>query len=153
MTDKIIQTFDGKFILSTYTLIGGGQPRTIQYIKVFTKLFPKGKIFNVWMFLKGRMLLIDDDKKSWIYYVIEKKVKRKRRRLNLLCQIYCDKNISRTHASCFWCRKRRIINGKVDNPVKVDIYMDIIHKDIKICKLRQYIVKNLRSLIEFIGGL
>jgi len=153
MVDKVVQTFDGKFILSTYTLLEGGQAKTIQYIKVFTKLFPEGKIFKVWMFLEGRILLIGEDNKLWIYYVIAKNTKRKRRRLNLLCQIYCEKNISRTHFSCSWCRKRRIIEGKVDNPVKVDLYIDVVHKDIKLSRLRQYLIKNLRSLIEFIGGL
>lgn len=158
MVDKIVQTYDGKFILSTYTSLEGGQAKTIQYIKVFTKLFPEGKIFKIWLFLEGRILLIGEDKKLWIYYVIPRKLKFKGKPFlgNIIafpCISYCNKNINRTHLSCLWCRKRRIIEGKVDNPVKVDLYIDVVHKDIKMCRLRQYLIKNLRSLIEFIGGL
>lgn len=150
--DEIVETFDGKFILSKYTLLEGGQAKTIQYIKVFSKAFPEGKLFKIWLLLEGRMLLIAD-KVLWIYYIIPKRMKlRKKYLLSPSCQVHCSKNPRRWHLTYFWCRKRRIMEGKVDNPVKVDLYIDVVHKDIKLNGLRQYLIKNLRSIIELIGG-
>jgi len=139
---KRIETIDGHCIIMD------------KYITVYTKCFPKGKLFKIKMFIKGRLFLVDDSNKMWIYYLIPKSNKREKKNLfSLGCQVNCHKNLKRLHWSCFWCRERRIIQGKVDNPVQVNIYIDVIHKDIKLNFLRSWLVKNLRSLIEFIGGL
>lgn len=158
MVDEMVYTYDGKFILSKYTLLEGGEAKTIQYIKVFSKAFPEGKLFKIWLLLEGRMLLIAD-KVLWIYYVIPKptsirEIYRcfKRSLFSFFCQPYCSKKVKRIHLSCFWCRARRIMEGKIDNPVKVDLYIDVVHKDIKLNELRQYLIKNLTSLKELIGG-
>jgi len=140
---KRIETVDGHCLLMG------------KYIMVFTVCFPEGKLFKIQMFIKGRLFLTDDDNKMWIYYLMPKAYKRKGKKslFSLNCQPYCFKKLRRFHWSCFWYRGKRIMQGKVNNPVQVDIYIDVIHKDIKLNFLRSWLVKNLKSLTEFVGGL
>ena len=143
--DKTKKTLDGKFLATT---ISG-----IQYIKVWSKTFPDGKLFKLWLFISGRMFLLDDESKLWIYYVIPAKFKVKKKNfLSMPCQIYCSKRIRRFHRTCSWCRARRIIEGKAPNPARCSIYIDIIHHDIKLGRVRKRIIKELNSIKELVGA-
>jgi len=97
---KRIETVDGHCIIMD------------KYITVYTRCFPKGKLFKIKMFIKGRLFLVDDNNKMWIYYLIPK--------LKKVCNIceymkrkfivYCEKTFYTTYLENIcknWTLKRK----------------------------------------------
>lgn len=136
---SFIKTFDGGYL-----------PLPENYIMVTTKTI-ENKVFRVWLPVDNtRLLLVDNESRLWVYHIIRPKIEAKRSFFALPCQPYCPQKIKRLHFSCFWCRARRIMKEKIANPVQCMIFIETVYSE---SKLKQVIVKNLRSLISFVGGI
>ena len=130
------------------TFDGGFLPLPEGYVLVTTRTVTN-KVFRVWLPLDGRLLFTDDENNLWIYHIIKPKVEAERSFFAFPCQPYCPQKIKRVHLSCFWCRARRIMKGKAENPVRCMIFIETMYST---SKWKQLIIKNLRSLISFVGG-
>ena len=141
--NNIIITYDGKFILF--------EVNNILYIKVWTKLFPNGRIFRYWLNLPTGFILLDDNNNVWYYSVLLSKPLVNRVWYAYPCHVYCG--LKRIHLSCFWCRKRKIFKGKLSNPVRILLYFAPIYLDSHNNFLKNQLVKKLKSITEFIAGI
>ena len=140
--NKVRETYDGKFI----EMDVNGE----RHIKIWSRRFPEGKIFKVWLLASYKFLLKDDEGQSWVYYPLPKDHKLRRKHFwTLSCQILCK--VKRPHLTCLWCPYRRILAGKHANPVRCKIMLDFMETEIPFSFLRRWIIKNLTSLKEAIA--
>jgi len=141
--NKTTKTLDGEFMIAE-ALEG------ILFIKVWTKRFPEGKLFQIWLQIKGGFILLDDNGKFWYYTALLKRPLKPRRLFALECSRYCG--VSRLHLPCLIsCRKRRIFYGEPCNPERIKLRLNPLFVGKKMGAIRHFIIDKLQSIEKLLN--
>jgi hypothetical protein len=97
--------------------------------------------------------LIFTEKGVYQHIAINKMFKQRRDKgLSLPCSALCGHNLKRPHFTCIHCRIRRVWLGQIPDTFEVKPLLILVMKNRKFAKIKNYIIKNLVRIIEFLAN-